>query len=131
VETGIEKLVALCCLVIGLSHIIQPRAWAKLFIDWRGKGEVGAFYTGLLHFQFGVLIVAFHNVWEGIPIIVTIMGWAWTLKGTLYLTYPRWPLRMLERVSLERAWEFAVAGVVLLGVGLLISYSLVSRDALV
>ena len=128
-EIAIERLVALCCIVIGLSHMAQPHAWAKLFIEWRGKGEVGAFYTSLLHFPLGVLIVAFHNVWEGIPMVVTILGWAWTMKGALYLACPKWPMRLLERVSLERAWEFTVAGAVLLGVGLLISYSLVSRAA--
>ena len=126
-EIAVEKLVALCCLVIGLSHMVQPRVWAKLFIDWRGKGEVGAFYTGLLHFQMGALVLAFHNVWHGIPLVVTLLGCGWTIKGLLYLTYPKWPLRMLERISLERAWEFVVAGAALFGIGLLICYSLVSR----
>lgn len=129
-EAAIERLVALCCLVIGLSHIVQPRAWAELFIHWREKGDIGVFYTGLLHFTFGALIVAFHNVWRGLPIIVTLLGWGWTLKGLLYLTYPKHGRRMLQRVSIERAWEFAVAGSVLLVFSALIAYSLAARGAL-
>lgn len=129
-EIAVEKLVALCCVVTGLSHIFQPRVWVHLFILWREKGEVGAFYTGLLHFQFGALIVAFHNVWQGIPMIVTLLGWGWTLKGALYLIYPKHPLRMLARVSLERSWEFIVAGAFILGVGLVVGYSLLARGAL-
>ena len=128
-EIAIEKLVALSCIAIGLSHIVQPRAWAQLFIFWREKGDVGVFYTGLLHFQFGALIVAFHNVWHGIPLMVTLLGWGWTIKGLLYLVYPKHGLRMLQRVSLERAWEFAVAGAVLLTIGLLIVYSLYTGAA--
>jgi len=31
-EIAVEKLVALCCLGIGLSHIFQARAWVNLFI---------------------------------------------------------------------------------------------------
>jgi len=130
-EIGIEKFVALCCIAIGLSHIFQARAWAQLFISWREKGDVGGLYTGLLHFQFGALIVAFHNVWHGIPMVVTLLGWSWTLKGLLYLTYPKHAIRMLGRVSLERSWEFIVAGAVLFVIGLVIIYSLITRNALV
>lgn len=126
-EVAIERFVALACLVVGLSHIFQPRAWARLFIDWREKGVIGGLYAGLLHFPTGLLIVAFHNVWHGIPLLVTLLGWGWTFKGALYLINPKWPLRMLERVSLERAWEFVVAGAVLLVFALLIAYSLLAR----
>jgi hypothetical protein len=129
-EAGIERLVALCCLVIGISHIVQARAWAELFMHWREKGVVGVFYTALLHFCLGALIVAFHNVWRGIPLLVTVLGWGWTIKGLLYLTWPQHGLRMLNRVSLERAWEFAVAGAVLLVIAALIIYSLATRGAL-
>jgi uncharacterized protein YjeT (DUF2065 family) len=130
VELGIERLVALSCFVIGLSHIVQPRVWAELFMHWRQKGDVGVFYTGLLHFVFGALIVAFHNVWSGIPMIVTLLGWAWSLKGLLYLTYPKFPRKSLARVSLERAHEFVIAGVVLVAIAGLITYSLAARGAL-
>ena len=129
-EVAIERLAALCCFVIGVSHIVQPRAWVQLFIDWRSKGDVGVFYTGLLHFTFGALIVAFHNVWRGIPLLVTLLGWAWTLKGLLYLTYPKHGMRMLARISMERAHEFVVAGVVLVAVAALVTYSLATRSAL-
>ena len=126
-ETAIERLVALCCLVIGLSHIVQPRAWAELFIHWREKGVVGVFYTALLHFCFGALIVAFHNVWRGLPMIVTLLGWAWTIKGLLYFTFPRHALKMLHRVTLERSWEFVVAGAVLVTLAGVIAFALITQ----
>jgi ABC-type amino acid transport system permease subunit len=129
-ELAIERLVALCCLVIGISHIVQARAWAELFIHWREKGVVGVFYTALLHFCLGALIVAFHNLWRGIPLLVTLLGWAWTIKGLLYLTYPKHGLKMLNRVSLDRAWEFAVAGAVILIIAAVLIYSLAARGAL-
>jgi uncharacterized protein YjeT (DUF2065 family) len=67
-ETAIQKLLIVSCFVVGLLHIVQPRVWAELFMDWREKGDVGVFYTGLLHFVFGVLIASFHNVWSGLPL---------------------------------------------------------------
>lgn len=126
-ETDVEKLAAICILVTSLSHIIQPRVWAEFFIMLREKGKVGSLLCGLLHFPLGVIIVAFHNVWHGVPIIVTIMGWGLLLKSVLYLIYPAHGMRMLARVTLERSWEFAVAGVVGVVISGLIFYSLLSR----
>lgn len=126
-ETAVEKLVAICILVTSLSHIIQPRVWAEFFIMLREKGKVGSILAGLLHFPLGVIIVAFHNVWHGFPIVVTIMGWGLLLKSLIYLIYPKHGMRMLARVSVERSWEFVVAGVMAVVVSGLIFFSLLSR----
>src|ERR1044072_4028994 len=107
--TSVEKLTALFFLVTGLSHLLQPRVWVQFFIMLREKGEVGSFLNGLVHFPLGAFIVAFHNIWHGIPMIVTIIGWGLVVKGTLYFTAPRFGLRMLSTVSMERSWQFAVA----------------------
>ena len=124
-ETAIEKLVAICFLVTGLSHIFQPRAWVKFFIMLREKDEVGSMLNGLLHFPLGALIVSFHNVWHGIPLVVTIMGWGLLIKSLIYLTYPKHGMRVLSQVSLERSWRFVVAGVVAVGLSGLIAFSLI------
>ena len=123
-ETSVEKLTALFFLVTGLSHIVQPRAWVQFFIMLREKQEVGSLLNGLVHFPLGAFIVAFHNVWHGIPMIVTIIGWGLVLKSTIYFTYPRHGVRMLSIVSLERSWQFVVAGVVSVAVAGLIMYPL-------
>ncbi|HKR02125.1 MAG TPA: hypothetical protein VJT09_15710 [Pyrinomonadaceae bacterium] len=126
-ETSIQKLVAICLLVTSLSHIIQPRVWAQFFIMFREKGEVGSFLNGLLHFPLGVVIVSFHNVWRGIPLVVTIIGWGLLVKSFLYLTYPKHGLRVLARVSIERAWGFAVAGVFGVALSGLIIFHLLNK----
>jgi len=126
-ELAIQKLIALSCFVIGLSHILQPRAWAQLFIGWRERGDAGVFYTGLLHFTFGALIVAFHNVWQGIPLILTIIGWGYVLKSLIYFVYPAHGLKVLARVKVERSWEFVVGGVFLVALGGLLTFSIFSK----
>jgi len=125
-EASIEKLVAICFLVIGLSHILQPRAWVKFFIMLREKGEVGSILNGLLHFPLGALIVSFHNVWHGIPIVVTIMGWGLVIKSLLYLTYPKHGMRVLSQVTVEKSWGFVVAGIVAVGLSGLIAFLLLN-----
>jgi uncharacterized protein YjeT (DUF2065 family) len=111
-EIAVQKLVAIFFLVIGLSHILAPRAWAQFFIMLREKGEPGSFLNAFIHFPLGAFIVAFHNIWYGLPgTIVTIVGWALTIKGALYFLFPRAGVRLLGVISIERSWHFVVAGI--------------------
>ena len=124
VEILVERLVALCFLVTGVSHVAQPRAWVRFFIMLRDKGETGSLLNGLINFPLGAFIVSFHNVWHGLPLVVTLLGWSLVIKSLIYLTYPKHGLRMLSRISEERSWIFVAAGVLsiaLSGLILLIS----------
>ncbi len=126
-EIALQKLAIVSFFVIGLSHIFQPRIWAQFFIDLRNKGEVGSFINAFIHFPLGALIVAFHDVWEGIPTVLTLMGYAWVLKSLIYFVSPSHGLKSMSRVSLEKSWQFIIAGVMMLGIGGLLLFSLISR----
>ena len=110
-ELAVQKLAIVNFFVIGLSHIIQPRAWAQFFIDLREKGATGSFIVAFIHFPLGALIVAFHNVWHGLPMILTFIGYALVLKSLVYFIFPERGLKSLSRVSLEKSWEFVAGGV--------------------
>jgi uncharacterized protein YjeT (DUF2065 family) len=126
-ELAVTKLAIICFFITGVSHILQPRVWAGLFMDLHRKGEVGSFMNGLLHFPLGVLIVCFHNVWHGLPIVLTLIGWGFVLKSFIYFVFPSHGVRMLARVSMERAWEFTVAGIFSLGISGLLIVSLLRK----
>ena len=121
-ERAAELFAAVQCSVIGLSHIAQPMAWVEFFIWLREKGRAGVFVVGFLSLGFGCFIVAFHNVWKGLPAVLTFVGWAQVFKGLLYFTAPQIGLRSLKRVAPERAGEFVWGGVVLLGLSGLFWY---------
>jgi hypothetical protein len=126
-ERAIEVLAIILFGVIGLSHILQPKAWAESFILLRDKGEAGAFVVGLLHLPLGSVIVAFHNVWSGIPVVLTIVGWGLLIKGMIRFCAPQQGVRMMARVSVERSWEFQVAGVVLVVLAGVLGYGVYAR----
>ena len=126
-ELAVTKLAIVCFFVIGVSHIVQPRVWAQFFIDMHSKGAVGSFLNALLHFPLGVLIVSFHNVWHGLPIVLTLIGWGLVLKSFIYFVFPRHGVKMLGRVSMERSWESVAAGVFSLGISGLLIFSLFQR----
>ena len=112
-ERSVEVLAIILFGVIGLSHVLQPRAWVEFFILLRGRGEAGAFVDGFLNLPLGGVIVGFHNTWSGIPVVLTVVGWCLLIKGLIRFCAPKLALRMMARVSVERAWEFQVAGAAL------------------
>jgi|SRR6185369_13611646 hypothetical protein len=110
-EVAVTKLAIICFFIVGVSHIAQRRVWMRFFMDLHSKGEVGSFLNALLHFPLGVLIVSFHNVWHGLPLVLTLIGWGFVLKSFIYFVVPKHGVKMLARVTSEKSWEFVVAGV--------------------
>jgi hypothetical protein len=126
-EVATEVFAAVFLAVIGLSHMAQPRAWVDFFILLRSKGNAGAFVNGPLALGFGSFIVAFHNVWNGLPAVLTIIGGAQVLKGLVSLVAPQIALWGFARISMERAWHFRVGGIFAIGISALQFYILWSR----
>jgi hypothetical protein len=114
-EHAIQVFAAVQCSIVALSHIFQPRAWVEFFTWLRSKGHAGVFANGFLTLWFGAIIVAFHNIWEGLPMVLTLLGWGQVLKGTIAFVAPQLSMRGFNRVSYERSYEFIYAGIVLLG----------------
>ena len=121
-ERSVEILAVILFGVIGVSHVLQPRAWVAYFTLLRSHGEAGAFLDGFLHLPLAALIIAFHNVWSGIPIVLTILGWCFLIKSVLRFCLPKLGVRMMARVSIERRWEFQAAGAVLVVVAAFLGY---------
>jgi len=115
-EVAVTKLAIITFFIIGVSHIVQSRGWVRFFMNLHSKGEVGSFLNALLHLPLGVLIVAFHNVWHGLPLVLTLIGWGLVLKSFIYFVFPQRGLKTMARVSMEKSWEFVVAGVFSIGI---------------
>jgi hypothetical protein len=125
VERAIELYAAIQFMVIGLSHLLQPRAWVDFFIVLREQGRAGVFANGFLSLLFGSLVVSFHDVWTGWPVILTLIGWAQVIKATVAFVLPDVAMRGLQRVSHERAWEFQIPGAIFVGLAALMAYVVV------
>ena len=78
----------------------------------------------MLSLGFGSVVVAFHNVWSGLPLVLTIVGCLYLVKACLCFLLPETQMRTLGRVSHARAWELRLPGVAFVGLGALLAYSL-------
>jgi hypothetical protein len=121
-ERSVEVVAIILFSVMGLSHILQPKAWADFFILLRGNGEAGAFVDGFLNLPLASLIIAFHNTWSGIPAVLTLVGWCLLIKSLIRFCAPKLAVRVMARVSVERSWEFQAAGAGLVALAGLVGY---------
>lgn len=113
-EQATQVFAAVAFLVIGLSHLAQSKAWVTFYQALAARGTVGAFLEGFVVLNFGTIIVAFHNVWHGPATVLTVIGWAHVLKGAGRFLAPQIGLRVIQRITQERAWQFKAGGVMAL-----------------
>ena len=120
-----EKSIAIFAIInfaiIGLSHFLQHEGWREFFHLLHSKGRPGAFANGFLTLIAGSLIVAFHNVWTGVPVILTLIGWAYLVKSLAIFVYPDWNLRSMESVQHASKLKSRIAGAVLLAVAVVLA----------
>lgn len=123
-ERAVEVFAVIHFLIIGLSHVARPRAWADFFIWLHSRGHAGVFVHGFLSLGFGSVVVAFHNVWTGLSAVLTVVGYAYLVKASLCFLIPETQMHTLSRVSRERAWELRFPGGVFLALSGVLAYSL-------
>lgn len=87
-EHAVAFMAGTSFLVIGLSLLFRPGAWMD-WLDAVGKeGERAAITIGMIEILLGGLIVGFHWKWEGLPLVLTIIGVLAMLEGAFYLLFP-------------------------------------------
>ena len=122
-ERAIEVFAAINFLILGLSHVFQPRVWAEFFVRLREWGRPGAFANGFLTLITGSLIVAFHNVWSWPGVLLTAIGYSMLLKSLVVFVRPDLGLASMARVTPEKSGKIVVAGVMLMAVAGFLGYS--------
>lgn len=110
--------------IVGLSHILQPRGWAEVFALLHRLGKPGAFANGGLSLVPGAAFVAAHPVWSGPALVLTILGWLLVVKGAINLLTPSVALWGMGRAGAGDGREFVVGGILCLAVAALLGYVL-------
>ena len=124
-ERSVEIFAVVQLTVIGLSHIVFHRAWAEFFVWLTTRGRAGAFANGFTSLAFGSIVVAFHRVWSGPAMVLSIVGVLSVLKAAQCFLFPDLALRSMARATPERSREFVAAGVVALAIAAVTAFGLV------
>ena len=119
---AVERLVALSLAVTGLSHLAAPQAWASLFARLRTQGSAGGLINAYINFPLGALVLAFHPVWSGPGLLVTLLGLGWTTKSAAYFIRPQLAERGLAAVEGDRAWRLQAAGAAMVALAAVVAW---------
>jgi uncharacterized protein YjeT (DUF2065 family) len=115
--------------IVGLSLVVQPRAWMR-FLQWmQREGEAGVVAYGLLCLLWGSLIVSFHPSWHGLLVVLPAFGALQMLEGFVFLVAPAFGLRVLTVFTEERLGFLRLLGLIALVLGGVILFSLMAMAA--
>jgi len=113
-QSAVQFVMGIGCLLMGLSHILQPGLWITYFAALREQGRVGLMTrTMLFEFWPALMIISLHQVWHGPAIILSAFGWLLLAKCTVSLLAPQLALRSLGMAH-NSPRSFQAAGVGLL-----------------
>ena len=119
-QRAIEIFALLNFIIVGLSLVIHPTAWARYFAWMRREGEAGAVIYGLFCVLWGSLIVSFHPTWHGLLIVLPCFGALQMLEGLTFLVVPAFGLRLMAIFNEERLGLFRLLGLIALALAVYI-----------
>lgn len=98
-DHAVALMAAISFLVIGLSYLFNAGDWLAWIKYLEKQERRGSLTIGMINLMIGGFILGFHWKWEGIALVLTIVGVLATIKGTVYMLFPSWlptKLRMME-----------------------------------
>lgn len=73
-----------------ISYMLHPGLWHMWLSRIEQDGRLSSLRIGGLNLMIGSFIVAFHPIWTGIPVILSVIGAIALAKGIIYLLFPQW-----------------------------------------
>lgn len=118
----VQYMMGLSLLIFGISLLLRPADWTAWMQALAQRGRAMALTIGSVTLLFGAFIVAFHPIWHGIPMLLTIIGWLAVLEGAVYLLFPQ-ALAIVLRFYLKcPKLALRIGGVLSLAIGLALLY---------
>ena len=114
------KIFAIYFVVLGLGMMFNYKTMGKM-IDGFIKNTSLTFSIAIWALLLGAAMVVSHNIWEGWPVIVTVIGWIVLLKGGAWLLFPGPFTKFAKGVAKSNGAFFASSFIVVI-IGLVLGY---------
>lgn len=111
------KLLGFYFVIAAIAMLIHPQKWRE-FITEVTQNRNLVMLAGIGTLLFGLTIVLTHNDWTiGVPILVTLVGYVWVVRGIARLCFPDLVAEYGPRFAQKTT--FFVLNILLLVVGVL------------
>jgi len=131
----VEVVLGTSLLLWGVALVIHVKS-AQAMIDFIVDDKYSSIFTYIVASVFlsgGLAIVWIHNEWVfDFPVIVTLIGWIWTIKCFLWLVIPGTLRKVLKTLQpfLKNHWFIRGYGAFIAVLGKLIIFSYVNGGSL-
>lgn len=122
---SIQVFVAINLPVVGLSHFIRPQIWVDFFEFLHSKHNVGNIINALIALGMGSIILAFHFIWKGFEVLITLYGLSQVIKGLVYLNFPSIGIKSIGKVTLKKANTLKWTGLIMVFISTAIFINLI------
>ena len=82
--------------VLGLSVLLHPKHYRTTLSKLDSQPTV-VFLLGFILFLLGASIAILHTIWQGVAIVVTVLGYVILLEGSLFLIAPSMMISMVTK----------------------------------
>ncbi|WP_419861601.1 hypothetical protein [Candidatus Palauibacter sp.] len=117
---AVEVFVSINLIALGVSYVLRPADWRAFIEHLQSKGAAGSLTVAFLAMGIGSFIVAFHNVWGGVPTILTVYGWLALAKGAFYALVPGLAQKGMETALGMGAGLWRAGGVLVTAIGVIV-----------
>ena len=125
---AVQAVLTLPFLIMGLSHILRPAMWRTFFTRLHAQGEGGVITRCfMLELAPASALVAFHQVWSGPGVLITLYGLLLMTKVAISMLAPNVGLRSLAMAETYGDNSFRIAGVLLVLLGGLCAWLALQR----
>lgn len=87
-QQGVELMTGGVLFLLGLSFVKSTASWVGWFDDVRTDETYRSIPIGCFTLLISSFIVAFHPVWNGFFMLVTLFGVLGIIEGAMYLLFP-------------------------------------------
>jgi len=87
-EQAVEFMTGIVLLALSLSFLLRSRDWSNWLENIRQDEPYRVLPIGCFTILISSFMVAFHPVWDGFFILVTIIGVLGIIEGSFYLLFP-------------------------------------------
>ncbi len=116
----LARLIGPVLVVLAIGLLTRQDAWRSMASEFVASRPL-LFLSGFLTLLGGLALVNTHNVWEGWPAIITILGWLAVIGGIARMLFPDTVVGISERMLNNKTY-LSVAAVVEGLLGLWLSY---------
>ncbi len=116
----LAKMFGAFFVVMSIALFTNKNEWKSVFREvFESRGI--SFLLGFIVFAIGMLLVAFHNIWDAgfNSTLVTIFAWVALIKGISFFLLPQTTLKKWVTYFLEKGFTPWIVGVFIVGMYLM------------